>query len=332
MDQPSSSAETAGAPGEQGGIWRDEVQARVAGYRSRRGKRIEGAFSMRFPFPPTEAPAALEAAERAASAGDAPPEITPEATVQTTADSAKDLVESAGAPVHVSPGPSAVSHEEDPGPAEEFAPPPAPAPRRKRKVIAFPRPVPDPAYPYDDPFLSEHPRILEAPQESAFPATPLLDGLRFPGQEQQTVAASADHVELPLQAVPLSQRIYAGLLDCTVVAAAAGIFAAGAYKMFLQTAPSKPLVLVLSFIPFLLWAVYQYLFVVYGGGTVGMRLAKIRLSSFKGGVPGWGQRRIRAVSLYFAAASLMMGVLWALVDVDRLCWHDRISRTYLVKI
>src|SRR5580693_8536063 len=32
-------------------IWRDEIQARVAGYRSRRGRRIEGAFSMRFPFP-----------------------------------------------------------------------------------------------------------------------------------------------------------------------------------------------------------------------------------------------------------------------------------------
>jgi hypothetical protein len=26
-----------------------------------------------------------------------------------------------------------------------------------------------------------------------------------------------------------------------------------------------------------------------------------------------------------------MGLLWALVDVDGLCWHDRISRTYLTK-
>ncbi len=25
----------------------------------------------------------------------------------------------------------------------------------------------------------------------------------------------------------------------------------------------------------------------------------------------------------------MMGLLWALVDVDMLCWHDRISQTYL---
>ena len=35
-------------------IWRNEIQARVAGYRTRRGRRVEGAFSMRFPFPPPE--------------------------------------------------------------------------------------------------------------------------------------------------------------------------------------------------------------------------------------------------------------------------------------
>ena len=28
----------------------------------------------------------------------------------------------------------------------------------------------------------------------------------------------------------------------------------------------------------------------------------------------------------------MMGLLWSLVDVDALCWHDRISHTYLTKI
>src|SRR5208283_2871660 len=35
-------------------IWRKEIHARVSGYRTRRGRRIEGAFSMRFPFPPLE--------------------------------------------------------------------------------------------------------------------------------------------------------------------------------------------------------------------------------------------------------------------------------------
>src|SRR5277367_6194662 len=35
--------------------WRSEISERVAGYRNRRGRRVEGAFSMRFPFPPASA-------------------------------------------------------------------------------------------------------------------------------------------------------------------------------------------------------------------------------------------------------------------------------------
>ena len=35
--------------------WRNEVQHRLAHYKRRRGRRIEGAFTMRFPFPAEEA-------------------------------------------------------------------------------------------------------------------------------------------------------------------------------------------------------------------------------------------------------------------------------------
>ena len=35
-------------------LWRSEVQSRIAGYKKRRGRRVEGAFSMRFPFPADE--------------------------------------------------------------------------------------------------------------------------------------------------------------------------------------------------------------------------------------------------------------------------------------
>src|SRR5271157_1382079 len=35
-------------------IWRKEIHSRVSRFRTRRGRRIEGAFSMRFPFPPLD--------------------------------------------------------------------------------------------------------------------------------------------------------------------------------------------------------------------------------------------------------------------------------------
>ncbi len=186
------------------------------------------------------------------------------------------------------------------------------------------------AYRQQDPVVPEQPRILEVREELAnLPTTPLLDGLQFASHQQPSAAASADHVELPLQAVQLSQRLYASMIDCAVVMTAAVIFVAASYKLLPHPALTRPLLLASAAIPVLIWAVYQYLFIVYSGRTLGMKIAEIRLSSFNGGLPGWRQRRSRVISLYFSTASLMMGLLWVFVDVDRLCWHDRISKTYL---
>ena len=80
----------------------------------------------------------------------------------------------------------------------------------------------------------------------------------------------------------------------------------------------------------LLWSVYQYLFVVYAGKTLGhdggqdssahlQRKDRLTLR----------QRRHRVLSFYLSALSLGMGLMWVFVDVDGLCWHDRLSRTYL---
>src|SRR5271169_6214434 len=63
-------------------IWRNEVQDRLARYKRRRGRRIEGAYTMRFPFPaeeatepvplaPEEAPAEEPAIEQTAAAAQA---------------------------------------------------------------------------------------------------------------------------------------------------------------------------------------------------------------------------------------------------------------------
>jgi len=70
---------------------------------------------------------------------------------------------------------------------------------------------------------------------------------------------------------------------------------------------------------------------VYAGTTAGMQVTGIRLSTFKGARPSLRHRRSRVVGLYLSSASLIMGLLWAFVDVDALCWHDRISETYLTK-
>ncbi len=296
---------------------------------------------MRFPFPPA-----------GTTEFDAASQLPGEPTVQLPAvdetvevaqpNALANVAANDCAPV-VAPAPI-VEEERDPlAPAPDvelqpepdltLRPAPLPRPQSKRKVIAFPRQAseaPAVIYRLADPVVPEQPRILDVPEElEAFPGTPLLDGLHFSASAQPDPAPAADHIELPFRAVSIPQRLYAGLIDCALVGVAAGIFGAVVYKMLPKLAPAKPLVLTAAAVPLLLWAVYQYLLTVYGGATAGMQVAKISLSTFKGTRPNHRHRRSRVIGLYFSTASLLMGLLWACVDVDVLCWHDRISRTYL---
>jgi len=330
-------------------LWRDEIQSRVAHYRSRRGRRVEGAFSMRFPFPPAEvqAPAPIDSElDEVAVAEVGPAKPSDSENAQQRDES---IVELAAAAI-VTPAPTVQAAVADVEPSatttssadfalaeESVAPRPVPVsrPAGKRKVIAFPRQVTQPEAPHHrlaDPVVPEQPRILDVPEElEAFPTTPLLDGLDLLPGVPATPAIPADHVELPFEVATISRRVGAGVIDVAIVLAAAAAFAAVCYKMLPGLALSKPLLLAAASLPLLLWAAYQYMFVMYAAATPGMRALHLRLSSFKGKGATWRQRRSRVVGLYFSAASLMMGLFWSLVDVDGLCWHDRISRTYLTR-
>jgi uncharacterized RDD family membrane protein YckC len=134
---------------------------------------------------------------------------------------------------------------------------------------------------------------------------------------------------LPLQVAPLSQRVYAALVDGLVVVAASAIFCAAVGKTLPELPHGKPAIAALITIPILFWTIYHYLLLVYGGKTAGMELASISLRSFNGRVPGWKQRKQRVYSMLFSLVSMGLGFAWALVDEDCLCWHDRMTRTFL---
>ncbi len=204
-------------------------------------------------------------------------------------------------------------------------------------MIAFPRQASvaeENPYLLADPVLAEQPRILDVPEElEATPATPFLDGLQLePLRNGQQVADTRqEQDELPHPAASLARRVQAALIDFAVVGAGCAIFGGVAYRMLLGVLViGKPLVAGAVLIPVIFWSLYQYLFLVHNAGTVGMRVAHIRLSTFKGSPVRRAQRRLRVFGLYLSAMSLAMGLLWAFVDVDALCWHDRISRTYPV--
>ena len=72
-------------------------------------------------------------------------------------------------------------------------------------------------------------------------------------------------------------------------------------------------------------------FWLYGGQTLGMRAWRLRLVEESGRAP-----TLRAATVRFAAALLSwtacgLGHLWILIDGRNRAWHDRLSRTYVVR-
>lgn len=192
-------------------------------------------------------------------------------------------------------------------------------------LIEFPRPlVPPPPRPDElaEPIL-DMPRILDAPE--AVPKQVPLGGIILQGEE----ASGPSDLELPLPVAPLSRRLLAAGLDGVLVATATILFAFIANRIAVLLPSARALLELGVALPASLWAVFQYIFLVYTGSTPGMRLTALRLSDFDGSVPDRATRRWRALAMALSAVSLGLGFLWCLLDEDTLCWHDRITRTYL---
>ena len=73
-------------------------------------------------------------------------------------------------------------------------------------------------------------------------------------------------------------------------------------------------------------------FWTHGGQTLGMRAWRLKVVAADGSPVGWRS----AVTRYFCAilswVALGLGFWWSLVDRERLTWHDRLSRTRLIRL
>jgi uncharacterized RDD family membrane protein YckC len=85
----------------------------------------------------------------------------------------------------------------------------------------------------------------------------------------------------------------------------------------------------LGVVAVLLWAAYEFLFVVYTGSTPGLRAARLRLAGFDGSPLNRRLRRWRVLASFLSAFSAGLGYLWCVLDQDGLCWHDRITGTHV---
>ncbi|MEJ2576574.1 MAG: RDD family protein [Gammaproteobacteria bacterium] len=77
---------------------------------------------------------------------------------------------------------------------------------------------------------------------------------------------------------------------------------------------------------------FHVVFWVRGGQTVGMRAWRVKVVGDNGGPLTTRTALLRYAAAWLSALPLGLGFLWSLWDAQGLSWHDRWSKTRLVKL
>ena len=284
-------------------VWKQEVAARLHSYRARRKPRPPRYPSLRLKFEPAEShrnvpyasASVVPAPQTDFVVPEPPPPIAPE--VDETA-----LLESAA--------------EAEPAQAAERA-----------RIIEFPRtylpPIPSPDELAES--LSDRPRIVEVPDVE--PPPPALGGISLHTEAPEPEKRPGS--EIPLQTASMARRLLSSGIDGLMVLSACSLFGYIFFRLTATIPPWPQLLTMGALMPGILWPAYQYLLLVYTGSTPGLRLAGLRLSDFDGTPVPRSRRRWRVLASILSSLSLGLGLAWCFLDEDSLCWHDRITQTYL---
>lgn len=197
-------------------------------------------------------------------------------------------------------------------------------------IIEFPRSAAIPEFHTSDladPVI-DRPRIVEAPE--VLPPPPALGGMLIE-PARNAVHDKRDDLRLPAPPASILRRVAAASVDMTILVSALAAFSA----IFLRlnptdtNAPAIVLAGMFASAAILAGMAYIFLFVVYTGSTPGLLVAKLNMTRFDGKPVSRSLRRWRVLASFLSTFSAGLGYLWCFLDENGLCWHDRITRTYL---
>jgi uncharacterized RDD family membrane protein YckC len=314
---------------DENGAWRDELTAKLSNYRARRKPR-----------PPRYPSLGLRFETESSGSNPVNSEPAPLAAFETVSHQALALDALAIDGMTQLPRTEAEweppSHPESSAEALPSQAPDGPRSNSGARIIEFPRspefarfaatPAPAPAGNELAGPVMAPPRILEAPE--LVPPPPALGGITMEAAEPRDVQRRPG-IDIPLQAAPLARRMAAAAIDGLIIMLATAMFGLIFWKATAMRPPLSQLLGLVVAVPLILWAAYQYLLLVYAATTPGLRLAGLQLARFDGTRANRRLRRWRVLASYLAAVSLGMGYVWVFLDEDALCWHDRITHTYL---
>ncbi len=276
--------------------WRQEVSARLTKYQARRRVRQPRYPSLQLKFESQETWCPT------------PPEESCSGPVSNSSAVAKSTPATNTAPLAIPT-------------------PPSPT-QSSSRLIEFPRSltvVPSHSEELAEPVFVR-PRIMEAPE--LVPDAPALGGILI----EPVVAPVYEKrpgFEMPLRAARMARRIAATLMDAVIVMTGLAMFGYIFSRVTASVPPIRAVAPILLVVAASLWAAYQYLLLVYCGTTPGLKLARLKLSHFDGSPVPRRMRRWRVLAATLSGLSLGLGYVWSFLDEDQLCWHDRITRTYI---
>jgi uncharacterized RDD family membrane protein YckC len=195
---------------------------------------------------------------------------------------------------------------------------------RAERAVPAPPPV---AHPHPAPPRNETRRRTAAPKNSEF--QPGLDFLLPTPQGPRTLKTQVEAViYCDADVAPPVHRAIAAALDGGMIFVGFGVFLftfhlmGGMFRLNRQTIP--------FFIGVLgtLVMFYGMLWIWADRETLGMRWTGLRLIDFDGFPADRRDRILRILGACLSFCAGGIGLLWALVDEEKLAWHDHMSKTF----
>jgi len=144
-------------------------------------------------------------------------------------------------------------------------------------------------------------------------------------------SSAEDSIQTGLAVAPLSERSLAGLID--------GVFVFGCFLIFLLVVLFVPdfaffsasSFLGMSIVLFLTFTAYVLLFTALCHQTLGMTHQELKVVTFRGSSLCLRDSSLRSFGYVVSMGCFGLGFLWALFDPEKLTWHDKISKTLIIR-
>ena len=155
--------------------------------------------------------------------------------------------------------------------------------------------------------------------------------LPFETAQSPEFTSQDDRVQSGLSAAALAPRVRAGLIDALFVFGCFLIFLLIVFFVPEFSLFTKSSLLGMSSVLLIIFLSYITTFTALGAKTLGMDHEQLEVVNYQGSPITTKEARLRSFGYVVSLGCFGLGFLWALFDPEQLTWHDKISRTLVVR-